>query len=260
MFSRKRLFFTAVLFGLIIGTTACMETDPPSPAAEHPQISPTKIKLPSTFTPAAAAESSLTAASSIQTSPSATQPSPPPRTSTAGATAPSPTAPRPVCRIPDQEGSLFVLHDRIFFHPGPTSEDLDEAIAQTYPGLSAFRQELDWYDEPASAGQLIQDASFEETFQLNSAVTLVTVGVDINWQLPAYGDLYYRSRKSGEQLVTNWYEYTYPGNEDIQAQYPQIANGATYALYKYYGFNVASLIEWCEAYRALFNTSPASPP
>lgn len=139
MFSRKSLFFAAVLFGLTYGITACMGTDPPSPAAEHPQISPTKIKLPSTYTPAAAVESSQTAAPSIQPSPSATQSSPSPRTSTAGAAAPPPITPRPVCRIPDQEGSLFVLHDRVLFHPGPSSEDLDEAIAQTYPGLSAFR-------------------------------------------------------------------------------------------------------------------------
>ncbi len=259
-FSRNSRFFTAVLSGLIFGISACLGTDPASPAADHPQISPTTIKLPSTFTPAAAVESSLTATLSIQPSSLTTEPSPAPRTSTAGAAALPTTTSKPVCQIPDPEGSVFVLHDKVLFHPGPSSEDLDEAIAQTYPGLATFRQQLDWYDEPARAGQVIEDASFEETFQLNSAVTLVTVGVDINWQLPAYGDLYYRSRKTGEQLVTNWYEYAYPGNEEIQAQYPHIANGATYALFKYYDFNLEALIDWCEAYRALFNTSPTSPP
>ena len=63
-FSRNSLFFTAVLSGLIFGISACLGTDPASPAADHPQISPTTIKLPSTFTPAAAVESSVRFASS----------------------------------------------------------------------------------------------------------------------------------------------------------------------------------------------------
>ena len=115
----------------------------------------------------------------------------------------TPTAtPTPVCLITNQDGKRYILHDGVLFHPGPGSEVLDQALAGAFPTLASFRQSLVWYDEPVSAGQLIEDASFEETFQLNSTVTLVTVGLEIDWQLPLYGNLYYRARSTGERLVT----------------------------------------------------------
>jgi len=178
-----------------------------------------------------------------------------------GTPTPNPTTTLlPYCEITDQKGNLYVLSDKLLFHPGPSGEILDQALAETYPTWASFRQQPDWYDEPVTAGQIIQDASFEETFQLNSSVTLVTVGVEMNWQLPDDGDLFSRARDTGEQLDLLSIEWTYPDHEHIRSQYPEVSNAATYALYKYFDFNKAVLQEWCESYIALFEKSPKNSP
>ena len=220
--------------------------------------SPGQIETLTTSPPVPSSPPTLTSTTLPAPSPQQTAASSPTATST---TTPTPTAPptatsTPGCVLSNQEGRLYVLHDEVLFHPGPGSEVLDQALAGVYPGLASFRQSLAWYDEPVSTGQIIEDASFEETFQLNSAVTLVTVGLEIDWQLPPYGDLYYRARTTGDRLVTLWYEYSLPDHQAVREQYAQVANGATYALYKYYDGNQAVLREWCLAYTALFEKSP----
>lgn len=173
----------------------------------------------------------------------------------------SPTAtPLPNCGIYDQEGNFYVLNDDVIFYPGPDGEDLDLALEKAYPTWSSFRQQPDWYDEPVSAGQIIKDASYEKTFHLNSAVLLVTVGLELNWEKPIDGDLYSRARNTGERLVLFSGEWIHPDNVHIRSQYPQIANGATYALYKYFDFNEAALEDWCEDYITLFEKSPKGSP
>jgi len=150
-----------------------------------------------------------------------------------------------------------ILHDDVLFHPGPVGEVLDQALAESYPAWSSFRQQPDWYDEPVSAGQIIQDASFEETFQLNTSVTLVTVGLAFDWQLPEDGDLFSRARDTGEQLVLYSIEWSHPDNEQIRSQYPEVNNGASYALFAYFDFDEGKLQVWKDTYKKLFGSDPS---
>lgn len=152
------------------------------------------------------------------------------------------------------------MSENLLFLPGSNGEVLDQALAETYPTWASFRQQPDWYNEPVTAGQIIQDASVEETFQMNATVTLVTVGLELNWQLPDDGDLFSKARNTGEQLVLNSLEWSHPDNEHIRSQHPEVRNGATYALYKYFDFNKVALQEWCESYIALFGKSPIISP
>ena len=238
------LFFFAIIIIPLASCSIGMEqTLSPSPQNTSPPPTLTRTSLPTS-------------------TPQNTKTAPPTNTPTLTATpTPNPTTtPLPDCEISDQEGNLYALSDKLLFHPGPGGEVLDQALAETYPTWASFRQQPDWYDEPVTAGQIIQDASVEMTFQLNATVTLATVGVDLDWQLPDDGDLFSKARETGEKLVLNSLEWSHPDNEHIRSQYPEVSNGATYALYKYFDFNKAALQEWCESYIALFDKSPKDSP
>jgi hypothetical protein len=107
-----------------------------------------------------------------------------------------------------------------------------------------------------TAGVVVAEASFQERFALNPAVTLVTVGVNLDWKLFIDGNLYWPSRSTGERLVHLWFEYSAPEHAALRADYPEVANAATYALYVFFDRDQAKLQVWCNTYQKLFKTSP----
>ena len=122
---------------------------------------------------------------------------------------------------------------------------------------------MDWRDEPVSAGIIIDDASFAETFHLNPAVTLVTVGLHLDWILPKDNDLFTIARSTGEKLDGFYWDYAFDDVDDqmtIKTQYPEVANAATYSIYAFFDYDQEMLEDWCETYINLYDQSPINPP
>ncbi|MCQ3935986.1 MAG: hypothetical protein DPW18_02945 [Chloroflexi bacterium] len=160
------------------------------------------------------------------------------------------------CVILNEEGKLYVLGDDVFFALGPSGEELDQALADDYPEWANYRQDVSWYSEPVTIGKIVREASFQEKFALNSAVTLVTLGESLNWQLPSNSDLFLRSLAISERLHHLWFEWTNPQNEQIRAQFPEVTNAATYTLYVFFEHDTPRLQSWCNTYKQLFGTPP----
>ncbi len=211
---------------------------------------PTEVRTtaPHTLTPALSPTFTATATPSL--------------TPTAQPTNTPTITPTPGCGLTDAEGKLYVLADDVLDYIGPDAEELDRALNALFPQWASFRQTVPWWDEPISAGQVVEDASFDETFEINPAVTLVTVGMQLDWQPPADGDLFSRAQSVSEQLhglfwkYARWKHLGEHKDEEAQARFQDVANAATYALYAFFHFDRAALKEWCEMYQALYGRSP----
>ncbi len=151
---------------------------------------------------------------------------------------------------------LNILQDDIFFHPGPGDEEIVSVIAEKFPEWSLFSQNLEWRKEPANIGQIIGDASFAEDFQINSSVTLVTVGIQLNWKIPDDGDLFSVARSTARKLDLLFWEFAFNQNE-IQKQFPQINNPATYAISAFFDHDQQNINNWHKSYLDLFGIDPS---
>ena len=159
----------------------------------------------------------------------------------------------------EHDSQLFILHDDVFSYGRVDEEILDNALSTNYPEWFSFRQQLDWRDDPVSAGIIFDDASFAESFQLNPAVTLVTVGLHLDWKLPTDSDLFSIARSAGEKLDGLYWDYAFDDVDDqtqIKTEYPEVANAATYSIYAFFEYDQAILEDWCETYVKLFDESP----
>jgi hypothetical protein len=161
----------------------------------------------------------------------------------------------PGCMILNEEAKLYVLSEKEFFAFGPGERALDEVLVDHYPDWANFEQSVSWYPEPVRVGKIIEAASFREHYNFNPAVTLVTLGENLDWQIPSDGDLYSRSLVVSEALIRPALEWIKPENEQVRAQHPQISNGATYALYVFFEGDEDQLQTWCNTYRQLFGES-----
>lgn len=96
----------------------------------------------------------------------------------------------------------------------------------------------------------------EANLQINAAVTLVTLGNSLDWQLPSNTDLYLKSQKKSTELNRLSLDWDNPYNESLRSQYPEVANSGIYALYIFFEQNENRLKAWCNTYQRLFVTSP----
>jgi len=162
----------------------------------------------------------------------------------------------PNCKIANEEGQLYLLNDQEFRNLRTSDGKLDRALAAHYPEWANFTQSAPWSTQPVKLGEIIVSASLDEelNLQINPAVTLVTLGESLNWQLPANTDLFSKSREISLTLRQHDWDWTNPQNESLRSQYPEIANGATYALYAFFNHNLDRLQRWCSTYQQLFGT------
>ncbi len=171
--------------------------------------------------------------------------------------------PTPSCLTNIHGSKLFILHDSVLYRGGVQGEHLDRALEVRFPEWTTFTQIPYWNDKPLSAGEIIDEASFAEEFQINPAITLVTLGVEFNWMLPSNGDLFTIARETAKNLNGYYWDYAFDDIDDqtqIKNSYPGIENAATYAIYAYFDNDKEKLVEWCETYIELFNQSPLNPP
>jgi len=81
--------------------------------------------------------------------------------------------------------------------------------------------------------------------------------MDLDWQLPIDGDLYGRARQIGKTLYDFYGEYY--TEEQVRAAFPDIANAATYALYRVLSEDIERVGQWREIYLTLFSSDPSIP-
>lgn len=236
---RLRRFFWSVFITLLV---ACGNLMPGSMPTSVPTVTATATIVPSItpFTP------SITPSPNPTITPLPTNPF---------TTTLEPDTP-PGCMILNEDEKVYVLSDDVFFAYGPSAEELDQVLTANYPEWANYEQNVSWYPEPVTVGKIVREASFQERFALNPAVTLVTLGESLNWQLPANTDLFLQSLSIGERLHHLWFEWTNPENEQIRAQFPEVTNAATYALYVFFGYDLENLRAWCMSYQELFGTAP----
>lgn len=136
-----------------------------------------------------------------------------------------------------QKEQTNVIDDASFYYLGTTEEDINQALMVNYPEWGSYEQIVTWDTEPAKLGEIVLSASFQEQFSLNPAITLVTLGENLNWQIPSNSDLYLQSVAISEKLFYLSFEWIKPENESIREQYPEITNAATYAIYAFLNHN-----------------------
>ena len=164
----------------------------------------------------------------------------------------------PNCRIANEEGQLYLLNNQEFRNLRTSDGKLDRALAVHYPEWANYTQLVPWSTQPVKLGEIIVSASLniELNLQINPAVTLVTLGESLDWQLPANTDLFSKSREISLTLQQHDYDWVDPQNKNLHSQYPEVTNNATYALYAYFSYNPDRLQSWCNTYQQLFGAPP----
>lgn len=132
------------------------------------------------------------------------------------------------------ERSIKILDDQVFFSLGPTDKEIDQTLLKNFPNWGNFEQVIGGESEPSTVGEIVEAASLGgNTSNLNPAVVLISLGVELDWELPLDNNLYSLSLDSGRRLYYFWHEWENPENSHLRAKYPDLENAATYALYAY---------------------------
>ena len=175
---------------------------------------------------------------------------------------PSPTLTSTISPTPDicnpaqwQEDGIYVLSTDQFgaLKPGGPNTFIRILIDKNQ-AWADFQQED--HGEMRAAGKIFNESSCgpEMGMGANPAVVLVLYGVYNNWALPVNGDLVSAVYQIRDSLYHDQAEWDF-GDID-QSQYPPIANGATYALYRYFDGNKNQLETWCRTYLEVYGESP----
>jgi len=164
----------------------------------------------------------------------------------------------PNCKIANEEGQLYLLSDQEFRDLRTTPGKLDQVLTINYPEWANYTQMVPSSTQPVNLGKIIVSVSHDEeaNLQINPAVTLVTLGDSLDWQLPSNTDLYLKSQEISIELNRLSFAWENPFDDSLRRQYPEIANSGTYALYAYFSYNLDRLQTWCNTYQQLFGIPP----
>ena len=153
-----------------------------------------------------------------------------------------------------QKNEIYVLSTDLFgaFRPGGPST-FTNILIEKNPVWADFQQED--HGEMRAAGVIFHESSFgpEMGMGANPAVVLVVYVVKNDWALPENGDLVSAVYQIRDSLFQNEVEWDF-GDID-KSQYPPIANGATYALYRYFDGNMSLLESWCRTFEEVYGVS-----
>ena len=164
----------------------------------------------------------------------------------------------PNCKIANEEGQLYLLNDQEFRNLRTSDGKLDQALEAHYPEWANYTQSVPWSTQPVKLGEIIVSASYDEeaNLQINPAVTSVTLGDSLDWQLPSNTDLYSKSQEISIELNRLSFAWENPFDDSLRRQHPEIANSGTYALYAFFNSRLDRLQRWCSTYQQLFGTPP----
>jgi murein DD-endopeptidase MepM/ murein hydrolase activator NlpD len=152
------------------------------------------------------------------------------------------------------EQTMNVISDQEFRDLRTTPGKLDQVLTNNYPEWANYTQMVPWSTQPVKLGEIIVSVSHDEesNLQINAAVTLVTLGDSLNWQLPSNTDIYLRSQEISTELNRLSFDWENPFDDSLRRQYPEVANSGTYALYAFFDYNLDRLQSWQQTYRGLF--------
>ena len=144
---------------------------------------------------------------------------------------------------------VVAVSDDVYSSFGPSSNVIDQAVTARYPAWEPFRQTV--MDQSLTIGNIFEQASFGgPEYGVNPAVLLIVVGMDLDWQPPADGDLFGQAVEAASTLHPFYVDfYT---EEQVRAAYPHIGNASTYALYRYFEEDLEELETWCRTYQSFF--------
>ncbi|MBL8098881.1 MAG: hypothetical protein JNK81_06845 [Anaerolineales bacterium] len=152
----------------------------------------------------------------------------------------------PTC-TPISNGYIYVI-DRIVynsdglmeFSPSGAIDVLQQALDEHHP---------DWGQEERLARDT-WNYSGAQNIGVNPRVLLVTTGVALDWQIPENHDLKEAIIQTGVVLTQHYREFRF--NEELQANYLQVADAANYALYAFFNYDLEKLEVWQQEYDKMF--------
>jgi hypothetical protein len=164
----------------------------------------------------------------------------------------------PNCKITNEAGQIYLLSDQEFRDLRTTPGKLDQVLTINYPEWANYTQMVPSSTQPVNLGKIIVSASLDEesNLQINAAVTLVTLGDSLDWQLPSNTDLYLKSQEISTELNRLSLDWENTFDDSLRNRYPEVANSGTYALYIFFNSKLDRLQRWCSTYQQLFGTPP----
>ena len=235
------------LFLFLLSVIACVGSGSGAPRSSFSTLAPlTTSPLASLTSPGPALTPTLTLGVTASPTVTATE-----------TTTPSPSPTPDLCSpaLWEKRG-IYVLSWELFgaLRPGGP-RTFERILVEKNPVWRDFRQEIKG-EGVWTAGQIF--SSFAWGYELgtgvNPAVILVTYGVAYDWALPPDGDLVSRVdaiREALDQAYSAWYR-----GEVDRARYPQIANGPTYALYRFFQGDLHKLEVWCRTFVEVYGIWP----
>jgi hypothetical protein len=152
------------------------------------------------------------------------------------------------------QGDIQVMSEDVFFTLGPGPVTFDRILREKDPAWANFRQKDQ--GEMRSAGVIFHEHAIgpEWGMGVSPVVILVAYGMDQKWKLPINGNLVSDVEHIRDMLFQYRSEWVH-GQVD-RSHYPAMANGATYALYRYFNGDLLKLEDWCHTYVQVYNESP----
>ena len=117
---------------------------------------------------------------------------------------------------------------------------LQQALEEHHP---------EWAQEGGLA-EYVWDSSHTQNIGVNPRVLLVTAGVSLDWQVPEDSNLLEDISRAGVALTQHYREFRF--NEELQANYPQVANAESYALFAFFDYDSEKLNAWQQEYDQMF--------
>ncbi len=117
---------------------------------------------------------------------------------------------------------------------------LQQALEEHHP---------EWAQEDGLA-EYIWDSSHTQNIGINPRVFLVIAGASLDWQVPEDRNLLEDISRTGVAVTQHYREFRF--NEELQANYPQVANPESYALYAFSDYDFEKLDAWQQEYDRMF--------
>ena len=148
---------------------------------------------------------------------------------------------------PLSTGYILVIDEEVYHSDAGIELGARGAIGVLQEALEAHHPE--WAQEDDLA-EYVWDSSGTQNIGVNPRVLLVTAGVSLDWQVPESSNLLEDISRAGVALTQQYREFRF--NDELQANYPQVANAESYALFAFFDYDLEKLNAWQQEYDQMF--------
>lgn len=156
--------------------------------------------------------------------------------------------PLPTC-TPVPAGNIYMIDESVY-------NDVDAGLVElgVKGAIEVLQQALEdhhpeWAQEDGLA-RYVRDHSHAQTIGINPRVFLVMAGVALDWRLPNDHDVRDDIIQIGITLTQHYRSFQF--DENLQSNYPQVANAPSYALYTFFDFDLEKIDNWQQEYDRMF--------